>query len=120
MFSASRISSTFVVLCAFLATFIISGLVVVDGRIPSIFTTLFFLPIIVVAYRYPLAVSVGIAAIASFFSSPALELAGVRMDSAVMPVLWLGWPAVYLFLAVSLNQWASIQDQRLVRFRHFS
>src|SRR5688572_12006183 len=29
-----------------------------------------------------------------------------------MPVLWLGWPAVYLFLAVSLNQWASIQDQR--------
>jgi HD-GYP domain-containing protein (c-di-GMP phosphodiesterase class II) len=34
------------------------------------------------------------------------------MDSAVMPVLWLGWPAVYLFLAVSLNQWASIQEQR--------
>ena len=29
-----------------------------------------------------------------------------------MPVLWLGWPAVYLFLAVSLNQWASIQEQR--------
>jgi transcriptional regulator with GAF, ATPase, and Fis domain len=29
-----------------------------------------------------------------------------------MPVLWLGWPAVYLFIAVSLNQWNSIQLQR--------
>jgi HD-GYP domain-containing protein (c-di-GMP phosphodiesterase class II) len=29
-----------------------------------------------------------------------------------MPVLWLGWPAVYLFLAVSLNQWSSMQQQR--------
>jgi HD-GYP domain-containing protein (c-di-GMP phosphodiesterase class II) len=29
-----------------------------------------------------------------------------------MPVLWLGWPAVYLFLAVSLDQWSSIQEQR--------
>ncbi|HEU4760352.1 MAG TPA: HD domain-containing phosphohydrolase, partial [Dehalococcoidia bacterium] len=29
----------------------------------------------------------------------------------VMPVLWLGWPAVYLFLTVTLNQWASIQQQ---------
>ncbi|MFQ5473453.1 MAG: HD-GYP domain-containing protein, partial [Dehalococcoidia bacterium] len=112
LISASSIRSSIVVLCAFLATLIIGGLVVVDGRIPSVFTTLFFLPIIVVAYRYPLAVSVGIAAIASFFSSPVLGLAGVRMDSAVMPVLWLGWPAVYLFLAVSLNQWASIQEQR--------
>ena len=41
-----------------------------------------------------------------------MTLVGVELDDSVMPVLWLGWPAVYLFLAVSLNQWASIQEQR--------
>ncbi|MBI2913813.1 MAG: HD domain-containing protein, partial [Chloroflexi bacterium] len=50
--------------------------------------------------------------LASLFSSPAMQALGVNVDGSVMPVLWLGWPAVYLFLAVSLNQWASIQEQR--------
>ena len=112
MRSDPRTSSAVVVLGAFLTTCAISALVVVDGQVPSVFTTLFFVAIIVVAYRYPLTVSVGLAAIASFFSSPALALFGVQVDAAIMPVLWLGWPAVYLFLAVSLNQWASIQEQR--------
>ena len=97
---------------AFIATFAIGGLVINDGEVPSAFTTLFFLPIIVVAYRYPLPVSLGVAGLASLFSSPALQPLGVTVDESVLPVLWLGWPAVYLFLAVSLNQWASIQQQR--------
>jgi len=50
--------------------------------------------------------------IASVASSPLMVLAGVEMNETVMPLLWLGWPAVYLFLAVSLNQWSSIQQQR--------
>ena len=83
-----------------------------DGAVPSAFTTLFFIPIIFVAYRYPLPLSLFVVALASVFSSPAMELAGVSLDASVMPVLWLGWPAVYLFLAVSLNQWSSIQQQR--------
>jgi GAF domain-containing protein len=99
-------------LTAFVCAFAIGGLVVLDGRIPSPFTTLFFLPIILTAYRYGLPVSLGIAGLASLFSSPVMSLAGVRVDASVMPVLWLGWPAVYLFLAVSLNQWSSIQRQR--------
>ena len=90
----------------------VGALVVVDGQIPSAATTLFFIPIIVVAYRHPLVVSVGLALLASFFSSPAMALIGVTFEDSVLPVLWLGWPAVYLFLAVSLNQWASIQAQR--------
>src|SRR5437870_13749591 len=53
-----------------------------------------------------------IAGMASAFSSPAMELFGVTLGPSVKPVLWLGWPAVYLFLAVSLNQWSSIQQQR--------
>jgi HD-GYP domain-containing protein (c-di-GMP phosphodiesterase class II) len=97
---------------ALLATVAVGVLVVVDGTIPSAFTTLFFIPIIFVAYRQPLGTAVVIAALASLFSSPAMKLAGVALDDSVMPVLWLGWPAVYLFLAVSLNQWASIQEQR--------
>jgi HD-GYP domain-containing protein (c-di-GMP phosphodiesterase class II) len=95
-----------------MATFVIAGLVLIDGAVPSAFTTLFFVPIIFVAYRYSLQMGLLIAGLASLFSSPAMELVGVQLDSAVMPVLWLGWPAVYLFLAVSLNQWASIQKQR--------
>jgi len=94
------------------ATLGIGGLVYMDGEVPSAFTTLFFVPIIFVAYRYSLPLALLIAGMASLFSSPAMELAGVRLDESVMPVLWLGWPAVYLFLAVSLNQWSSIQAQR--------
>src|SRR6266581_3657557 len=97
---------------ALAVTIAIGLLVVTGGVIPSAFTTLFFIPIIFVAYRYPLPVSVGLAGLASLFSSPAMELAGVSVDRSVLPVLWLGWPAVYLFLAVSLNQWSSIQAQR--------
>lgn len=97
---------------AFGATFTIGGLIIAGGQIPSVFTTLFFIPIIYVAYRYPLAVALGVAGIASLFSSPAMHVFGVTTDDSLMPVLWLGWPAVYLFLAVSLNQWASIQEQR--------
>ena len=94
------------------ATAGIGGLVFIDGDVPSAFTTAFFLPICFTAYRYPLSFSVLLAAIASVFSSPAMTAVGVSMNETVMPVLWLGWPAVYLFLAVSLNQWASIQEQR--------
>ncbi|MEK7247244.1 MAG: GAF domain-containing protein, partial [Chloroflexota bacterium] len=97
---------------ALVATVAVGVLVAVDGTIPSAFTTLFFIPIIFVAYRQPLGVAVIVATLASAFSSPAMSLTGVELDDSVMPVLWLGWPAVYLFLAVSLNQWASIQEQR--------
>jgi HD-GYP domain-containing protein (c-di-GMP phosphodiesterase class II) len=97
---------------AFVATGAIGGLIIADGTIPSAFTTLFFIPIIFVAYRYPLGVAATLAIVASIFSSPLMTLAGVHFDDSVKPVLWLGWPAVYLFLAVSLNQWASIQQQR--------
>jgi len=97
---------------AFLMTLVIGGLVIMDGELPSAFTTLFFLPILLVAYRYALWVSLGVAGLASLFSSPAIVLTGGNIDQSVLPVLWLGWPAVYLFLAVSLNQWSSIQFQR--------
>jgi hypothetical protein len=97
---------------AYVATLAIGGLVVYDGQLPSAFTSLFFIPILFAAYRYPLVVSLGLAVIASVFSSPALELVGVSADGDLLPVLWLGWPAVYLFLAVSLNQWNSILQQR--------
>jgi HD-GYP domain-containing protein (c-di-GMP phosphodiesterase class II) len=93
-------------------TLVIGGLVFIDGQVPSAFTTAFFLPICFTAYRYPLSFSVLLATIAAVFSSPAMTAVGVSMNESVMPVLWLGWPAVYLFLAVSLNQWASIQEQR--------
>lgn len=93
---------------AYVATLAVGALVVYDGQIPSGFTSLFFLPILFVGYRYPLWVSLGIAVIASLFSSPALELAGASVDDSVMPVLWLGWPAVYLFLVLVLNQWRNI------------
>ncbi len=97
---------------AFVVTCAIGAVVAIDGEIPSAATTLFFLPIIFVAYRFPLALAVCVAAVASLFSSPAMELIGVAMNDSIKPVLWLGWPAVYLFLAVSLNQWSSIQQQR--------
>jgi HD-GYP domain-containing protein (c-di-GMP phosphodiesterase class II) len=37
---------------------------------------------------------------------------GVTVNESVKPVLWLGWPAVYLFLAVTLNQWTNLKQQR--------
>jgi len=97
---------------AFAVTCCIGAVVALDGQIPSAFTTLFFLPIIFVAYRFPLAIAVCVAGLASVFSSPVMQVAGVSMSESVMPALWLGWPAVYLFLTVSLNQWSSIQQQR--------
>jgi hypothetical protein len=106
---AQRIIETAV---AIAATGAVGALVAMDGTIPSAFTTLFFIPIIFVAYRHPLGIAVAVALLASLFSSPAMSAVGVNLDESVMPVLWLGWPAVYLFLAVSLNQWASIQEQR--------
>ena len=77
------------------ATAGIGGLVLIDGEVPSAFTTAFFLPICFAAYRYPLSFSVLLAAIASVFSSPATTAVGVSMNDSVMPVLWLGWSAVY-------------------------
>src|SRR5687767_2497131 len=76
---------------AVIATLGIGALVYIDGEVPSAFTTLFFVPIIFVAYRYSLPLALLIAGMASLFSSPAMELAGVRLDASVMPVLWLGW-----------------------------
>ena len=96
----------------FATTLGIAVLVVGDGRLPSPFATLFFIPIILTAYRYPLPFSLVIAGLASLFSSPAMRAVGVEASDWVMPVLWLGWPAVYLFLAVSLNEWANIRQQR--------
>jgi HD-GYP domain-containing protein (c-di-GMP phosphodiesterase class II) len=97
---------------AFVAALTIGGLIIAGGQLPSALATLFFLPIIIVGYRYPLVLGLGVAGLAAFFSSPAMELFGVRVDDSILPVLWLGWPAVYLFLVVSLNQWYSIQQQR--------
>ena len=94
------------------ATVVIASLVIADGRIPSVFTTLFFAPIIFLAYRHPLPYSLVVAVIASLSTSPAMGVFGVQMNDSVMPVLWLGWPAVYLFLAVTLNQWTNIKTQR--------
>ena len=109
---SDNLKRTLVPLAAFAATLAIGGMVIVDGVLPSAFTTLFFLPILLVAYRYPLPASLGVATIASLFSSPLIMLFGGTVEESVLPVLWLGWPAVYLFLAVSLNQWGSIQQQK--------
>jgi HD-GYP domain-containing protein (c-di-GMP phosphodiesterase class II) len=97
---------------ALAATVVVASLVIADGRVPSVFTTLFFAPIIFLAYRHPLPYSLAVALIASLCTSPATGLLSVQMNDSVMPVLWLGWPAVYLFLAVTLNQWANIRAQR--------
>ena len=94
------------------ATMVIAFLVINDGLIPSVFTTAFFAPIIFLAYRHPLPYSLSVAILASVASSPAMGVFGVEMNDSVMPVFWLGWPAVYLFLAVTLNQWANIKTQR--------
>ncbi len=97
---------------ALTATMVIAFLVIGDGRVPSVFTTAFFAPIIFIAYRHPLPYSVTVAVLASVATSPAMGVFGVEMNQSVMPVLWLGWPAVYLFLAVTLNQWVNIKTQR--------
>jgi HD-GYP domain-containing protein (c-di-GMP phosphodiesterase class II) len=101
-------------LLALVATVGIGTLVVLGGQLPSAFAALFFIPITVVASRHSLAHGLVIAGLATLFSSPAVRVVGVSVDGAVMPVLWLGWPAVYLFLVVSLNQWFSIRLQRQV------
>ena len=90
----------------------IGVMVIAAGRVPSFFSTVFFVPIIFAAYRHSLSLALALAFIASFFGSPAMALFGVNVDDTILPVLWLGWPAVYLFLAVSLNQWSSMQEQR--------
>jgi HD-GYP domain-containing protein (c-di-GMP phosphodiesterase class II) len=97
---------------ALAATVVIASLVIADGRVPSVFTTLFFAPIVYLGYRQPLSYSLVVAGVASLASSPAMGLLDAHMNESVMPVLWLGWPAVYLFLAVTLNQWASIKEHR--------
>ncbi len=97
---------------ALAVTVAITALVISDGSVPSVFTTAFFAPIIFLAYRQPLPYSVVAAVTASVATSPAMGVFGVEMNESVMPALWLGWPAVYLFLAVTLNQWASIRSQR--------
>ena len=97
---------------ALVATVAITALVISDGSVPSVFTTLFFAPIIFLAFRHPLPYSLAVTVIASVASSPAMSVFGVQMEESVMPVLWLGWSAVYLFLAVTLNQWANIRTQR--------
>src|SRR5256885_8883333 len=94
---------------AFAITIAIGLLVVMGGVIPSAFTTLFFFPIFFAGWRYPLPASLGVAALAPLFRSPAMELAGVTVDRSVLPLLWLGWPAAYLFLAVSAHQWPGVR-----------
>ncbi len=94
------------------ASVTITSFVIADGRVPSAFTSLFFVPIIFLAYRQPLIYALVVAVIASVASSPVMGVFHVQMNESVMPVLWLGWPAVYLFLAVTLNQWANIKTQR--------
>ncbi len=94
------------------ATMVIAFLVIYDGLIPSVFTTAFFAPIIFLAYRHPLPYSLSVAILASLATSPAMGVFGAQMNESVMPVFWLGWPAVYLFLAVTMNQWANIKTQR--------
>ncbi len=74
---------------ALVATVVIASLVIADGRIPSLFTTAFFAPIIFLAYRHPLPYSLVVAVVASVTSSPAMGVFGVRINESVMPVLWL-------------------------------
>ncbi len=97
---------------ALTATIVIVFLVINDGLIPSVFTVAFFAPIIFLAFRHPLPYSLSVAILASVASSPAMGVFGVRMNESVMPVFWLGWPAVYFFLTVTINQWANIKTQR--------
>ena len=111
LFAAHNRKPIVEIVLAYAATVAIAELVTGDGRIPSVFTTLFFLPIIFLAYRHALAYSLVAAAVASLATSPAMGVFGVKMNDTVMPVFWLGWPAVYLFLAVTLNQWTSIKLQ---------
>jgi hypothetical protein len=109
---SDNLKRTLVPFAAFAATLVIGGMVIVDGVLPSAFTTLFFLPILLVAYRYPLPVSLGVATIASLFSSPLIVLLGGTVEASVLPVLWLGWPAVYLVLAVSRTSGVASSSRR--------
>src|SRR3989304_9684620 len=109
LFAAHNRKSIIEIGLAYAATVAIAELVTGDGQIPSVFTTLFVLPIIFLAYRHPLAYSLVAAVLASLATSPAMGVFGVKMNDTVMPVFWLGWPAGYLFLAVTLNPWARLQ-----------
>src|SRR3972149_2977579 len=99
LFAAHNRKHLVEIVLAYAATVAIAELVTGDGRLPSVFTTLFFLPIIFLASRHPLAYPLVAAAVASLATSPAMGVFGVKMNDTVMPVFWLGWPAVYLFPA---------------------
>src|SRR3989304_5948582 len=115
LFAAHNRKPIIEILLAYAATIAIAELVTGDGRIPSVFTTLFFLPIIFLAYPPPLPSSLVAAVVASLATSPAMGVFGVEMNDTVMPVLWLGWPAGDLFLAVTLNHGASVKVPRAER-----
>src|SRR3990172_6831788 len=100
LFAAHNRKPIIEIVLAYAATVAIAELVTGDGRIPSVFTTLFFLPIIFLAYRRPLAYSLIAAVVASLATSPAMGVLGVEMNDTVMPVFWLGLPAVELFLSL--------------------
>src|SRR3972149_2732279 len=112
LFAAHNRKPLIEIVLAYTATVAIAELVPGAGRIPSVFTTLFFLPIIFLAYRHPLPSSLVAAVVASLATSPAMGVFGVEMNDTIMPGLWLGWPAVYLFLAVTLYQGTSMKLQR--------
>ncbi|MFQ6019272.1 MAG: HD-GYP domain-containing protein [Dehalococcoidia bacterium] len=94
------------------ATIGIGGLVIWDGVLPSVYTNLFLIPISFAAWRHTLGWATAVAVLAGVIASPALTPLGVEMHSSLRPVLWLGWPAVYLLFAVTFNQWAGLRRQK--------
>ncbi len=94
------------------ATVAITALVAWDGALPSIYTNLYLLPIVVAAWRHSLAWAATVAVLAGLGSSPALSPLGVHIHDSLRPVLWLGWPAIYLFFAVGFSQWQDLRRQR--------
>ena len=97
---------------AMAVAYTIAILVALDGNIPSVFTSMFFAPIIFIAYRRALPYALIVTGVATVASSPAMTAFGVEVNESIMPVLWLGWPAVYLFLAVTISQWTNLRSQR--------
>ena len=87
LFAAHNRKPIFEFTVALAATVVVASLVIADGHIPSIFTTILFAPIIVLAYRHPLPFSLVVAVVASLASSPAMGVFGVQMNETVMPVL---------------------------------
>src|SRR3990172_7627389 len=112
LFAQHNRKSTIEIILTYAATIAIAELVAADGRIPSVFTTLFFLPIIFLAYRHPLAYSLVAAVFASLATRPVLGVLNVEMNPTGMPGLGVGGPAGDLVLAGTPNQWASIRVQR--------